>query len=442
MSNVNIKSIWNRPFVKTERVENECNLLNQLFAEKDGIVSKIRKPVNIAFVFDISGSMESPVATVKHNHEPQMILNRGFNGTTINSWIAQSSSIGYGKSKLQLVKEAALIALSNINENDIVSIVTFGSEARVLLKGVKGSEKALITSVIQGIRCDGMTALFEGWKTGAQCVAENMREGFLNRVLLLTDGQANVGITSPDDICSSVRGLSDTDVTTSVFGVGNDYNEDLLQAMAESGDGNYYYIKSEADFEEMFVHEFYGIMNIVGKKVRMTFEGKGWSKLELLNAFVKDENGDYRLPNLTNVNPVDILFEGLPIEQTASISITVSYEKEDGSKIQITKTTSLDIVNDRKDVYINQEVLDKVVMIKVANKKQESIRQLDMGNMDAARQMLEGAKGLLAGASAAVSSMQSTSLNSLNTSLSRGDTKEFRKSALYESYNVRNNKEK
>ena len=442
MSNVNIKSTWNRPFVKTEKADEKCNLLNQIIGEKEGVVSKVRKPVNIAFVFDISGSMESCVASVKHNHAPQMMFNRGLNGTTINSWIAQSSAIGYGKSKLQLVKEAALIALSNINENDVVSVVTFGSEAKVLLKGVKGNEKALITSVIQGIKCDGMTALFDGWRAGAQCVAENMREGFLNRVLLLTDGQANVGITRPDDICSSVRSLSDTDVTTSVFGVGNDYNEDLLQAMGESGDGNYYYIQSEADFEEMFVHEFYGIMNIVGKKVRLTFEGKGWSNLELLNAFVKDENGAYRLPNLTTVNPVDILFEGLPVEQDASISITVSYEKDDGSRVQITKSSKLDIVNDRKDVYVNQEVLDKVVMIKVANKKQESIRQLDMGNMDAARQMLEGARGLLAGASAAVSSTQSASLNSLNTSLLSGDTKHFRKSALYESYNVRNNKEK
>lgn len=437
--NTLIKNSWSKPhLVNTDF--SEVQLLTQISALKDN-QEKIseRKPLNICFVFDVSSSMnmvvsgaqKTSILPTKMRSPIDMI--RGYN---------EMNSLSSGKTKLDLVKQAALVALAGLDKKDIVSIVTFGSEAKVLSKGVKGDQQKELSQVIKSINCNGMTALFDGWSCGASCVAENMKEGYLNRVMLLTDGEANVGLTQADDICTKVRALSDNDVTTSTFGVGDSYNEDLLQGMSESGDANYYYIKGEEDFEAMFSHEFGGLVNLVGRKVLLSIASEGWKNFELLNSFEKNEQGFYRLPNLTTLNSLDLIFEGVPENKEAVINIEISFDSENGINEKLKNLIKLDIVKKQSDVYINQNVVDKMVLIKVANKKQEAIKALDMGNRELAQQTLGMARGILATASANVSMTQDTEISSLTNSLISGDNQIFRKSAAYQSYNVRNNKSK
>lgn len=435
--NTIIKNTWSIPQVKSTNFK-ETQLLTQIIGLKKENKNEKRKPLNIAFVFDVSGSMGMVVSKNLQNNVNTGPLDmiRGFNNN-VNMF---SSYIDAGQTKLDLVKQAALVALSGLDKNDIVSIVVFGSEAKVLIKGVAGDQQDKLSEIIRNIRLSGNTALFDGWSTGATCVAENMKEGYINRVMLLTDGEANVGLTIPDEICTKVRSLSDNDVTTSTFGVGNSYNEDLLQAMSESGDANYYYIKNEDDFESMFSHEFGGLVNLVGRKVLLSLEYNGWKEFKLLNDFEKNNEGLYRLPNITALNSLDLIFEGIPCEDKASVKIDIYYDVSDGSKEKINSIVNVDIVMNEKDEYKNQDVIDKVVLIKIANKKREAIRALDNGDRELAEKSLGMARGFLATASAGVSSLQDNELAILNTSLNSGDTQIFRKSAAYQSYNARNSK--
>lgn len=438
--NTIIKNTWSLPQIKATNFK-ETQLLTQIIGLKKEKGCEKRKPLNISFVFDVSGSMGMMVSRNDNNfNKSPLEIHRGFNNINGNHLQWQSSLMQSGQTKLDLVKQAALVALSGLDKNDIVSIVVFGSTAEVLMKGASGDQQEKLSNIIKGIRLNGNTALFDGWSTGATCVAENMKEGYINRVMLLTDGEANVGLTQSDEICTRVRKLSDNDVTTSTFGVGNSYNEDLLQGMSESGDGNYYYIKDENDFESMFSHEFGGLVNLVGRKVLLFLEYTGWKDFNLLNDFEKNNEGLYRLPNLTTLSSLDLIFEGTPSEENASVKISVCYDVADGSKEEIKSIINVDTILNEKDEYKNQDVIDKVVLIKIANKKRDAIRALDNGDRELAEKSLGMARGFLATASAGVSSLQDGELNALNTSLVSGQTEIFRKSASYQSYNARNSK--
>lgn len=104
-----------------------------------------------------------------------------------------------------------------------------------------------------------MTALYDCWLEGATQVSKYLQPEHLNCVILLTDGLANVGETNPDVIGNAVNGLSKRGVSTTTMGIGDDFNEDLMQGMALSGDGNYYFIQNPDQLPSIFNAELQGI---------------------------------------------------------------------------------------------------------------------------------------------------------------------------------------
>ena len=88
-----------------------------------------------------------------------------------------------------------------------------------------------------------MTNIHGGWVKSVEEIAKNMKKDSLNRVILLTDGQANTGKTNPDDICVDVSRIANKNISTSTFGIGCGFNELLLSSMSQTGLGNFYFIK-------------------------------------------------------------------------------------------------------------------------------------------------------------------------------------------------------
>jgi len=122
----------------------------------------------------------------------------------------------------------------------------------------------------------------------------------LNRVILLSDGLANVGETNPDAIASDVHGLAKRGVSTSTMGLGDDYNEDLLEAMARSGDGNYYYIASAEQLPSILEQELQGLTATFGSAATLHLEPQGDVVVaDVLNDLDVDASGQFKLPNLT-----------------------------------------------------------------------------------------------------------------------------------------------
>ena len=134
--------------------------------------------------------------------------------------------------KLEFVKQAAVHVLDLLQENDRVAIIAYDTEVQVLSGSVPvtGSARSKLKSAIQGLRSGSMTNLSGGWLRGCQEAASTVNEGGLNRVLLLTDGLANVGITDLEELGMHAGQLLVRGVATSTFGVGHGFNEHLLEA--------------------------------------------------------------------------------------------------------------------------------------------------------------------------------------------------------------------
>lgn len=144
--------------------------------------------------------------------------------------------------KLDHAKRAGRSIVDGMTERDLLSVVVFGDRATLVSEpsamGPEGRERA--RRLIDAIGIEGRTNLFEGWTTAATAVAGAMTRGTgrSNRVVLLSDGQTNVGTTERDVIARHVRALFDRDVVTSAVGIGDDYDEGMLGAIAQAGGGN------------------------------------------------------------------------------------------------------------------------------------------------------------------------------------------------------------
>src|SRR5262249_46226237 len=155
---------------------------------------------------------------------------------------------------------AAVYAVQQLLPDDRVSITVFDDRVQAIVPNTSAEDKGAIVKLVQGVRPGNSTNLHGGWKEGGAQVGQHLLAGGLNRLLLLSDGLANVGETDPDAIATAVNRLAREGVSTTTLGVGDDYNEDLLEAMARSGDGSYYYIESPQQLPDIFQSELKGLM--------------------------------------------------------------------------------------------------------------------------------------------------------------------------------------
>lgn len=144
-----------------------------------------------------------------------------------------------GGAKIDYARQATAYAVEQLLPSDRLSLTLFDTHVKTEIPSTLATDKQALLETIRRIRTGSSTALHAGWVNGGVQVSEYLNPEQLNRVILLSDGLANVGETNPDAIANDVHGLMQRGVTTTTLGVGADYDEDLLEAMARSGDGNF-----------------------------------------------------------------------------------------------------------------------------------------------------------------------------------------------------------
>ena len=177
-----------------------------------------RTPVNVAFVIDRSGSM-------------------------VGMRIAQA-------------REAAIMAVNRLEPTDIASVVIFDDKIDVLVPAQKVTDRKYFIDRILQVGARGSTAIYAGVTEGASEVRKNMDARRLNRVVLLSDGLANVGPKSPLEFAQLGRELLKEGISVSTIGLGKDYNEDLMLQLAKAGDGNHAFAAAPDDLIKIFNREF------------------------------------------------------------------------------------------------------------------------------------------------------------------------------------------
>jgi Ca-activated chloride channel family protein len=212
------------------------------------VAAENRKPAALTFVIDTSGSM---------NRE----------------------------NRLGTVKKALHLLVEQLAAGDKIAIVEYGSDARVVLQTVPASERGQILEAIGSLRAGGATNAEAGLKLGYELAGREPTDGVINRVILCSDGVANVGRTSAKQILEQVRHQADRGVTLSAigFGMGN-YNDVLMEQIADKGNGHYAYVDSLAEARRVFVENLTGTLQVVARdaKVQVEFNPKTVSRFRLL----------------------------------------------------------------------------------------------------------------------------------------------------------------
>ena len=172
--------------------------------------------------------------------------------------------------KLERAKEAASLLVRRLRDDDVVSVVVYDQDVRTVAGRTPGSRRQELLSRIAAIRTGGTTNLSGGWLRGRELVAESPIDGGVNRVLLLTDGLANVGITDPDRLRDLVASAAARGVSTTTIGFGQDYDERLLRALAGAGGGSTYYIEAPDQAPAVFAAEIEGLLALAAQNVAVT----------------------------------------------------------------------------------------------------------------------------------------------------------------------------
>lgn len=175
--------------------------------------------------------------------------------------------------KLPLMQKAFIMLTENLNENDRISIVTYAGNERVVLEGVRGDDTMRIVSALEELSAGGSTAGAAGIKTAYEIAEEYFIEDGNNRVILATDGDLNVGITSEGDLKRLIEKERKKGVFLSVlgFGTGN-IKDNKMETLADNGNGNYAYIDSILEAKKVLVEEMGGTLFTVAKDVKLQVE--------------------------------------------------------------------------------------------------------------------------------------------------------------------------
>ncbi|HEX5749440.1 MAG TPA: VWA domain-containing protein, partial [Archangium sp.] len=195
-----------------------------------------RKPAHLTFLVDVSGSMQSP-------------------------------------DKLPLAKRSLRMLVDNLRDGDTVALVTYAGGVKLALPPTGLEHKALIHAAIEDLTAGGSTAMANGIQLAYQQAMKTLDGSSVSRVLILSDGDANVGPSSHEDILALIRGhvKEGITVTTVGFGMGN-YKDTLMEQFADKGNGNHYYVDSLLQARRIFQEQLGGTLEVIAQDVKLQVE--------------------------------------------------------------------------------------------------------------------------------------------------------------------------
>ena len=350
-----------RPAVAADRASSLDLLLTISTPEQlSATQSRLRPPLNLALVIDRSGSMR---------------------GT-----------------KLSYARKAARFLAGELTGRDRLAIVVFDGEVTVVMPSTPVTDPQPFLSAINTIHSGGSTALFDGWQAGGTQVATHLAPGALNRVLLLSDGQANQGLTDQKQIAAKVAGLTARGISTSAFGLGAGFDEDLMGAIAGAGDGTLAFIESPGQLADLYASELQGLAATVGKRVSIGLRAKQGAELvDVLNDLDTTEAGNLRLPNLRAGQELNVgvrlqLPAWQPNLEIASVRLAWDAPALSGRQSLIEHLTlPVMAAADLNELDMDPLVAEQLALLKANRERRRAIEQLDLGDIEAAESTLMAA---------------------------------------------------
>ena len=376
--------------------------------------------------------------------------------TPLNVAVVLDKSGSMTGAKLEKTKQAAMQLVDRLAPNDIFSLVIFSDHAEVLVPAQKVEDPDALKEKIQGIAAGGSTALYSGVKMGADQIQEYFSSKRINRVILLSDGLANVGPGSPRQLRQLGGELAERGISVTTIGVGDDYNEDLMAGLAEASDANYYYVKDTEKLPEIFAKELGEMLAVAARDVRIEIIcPDGVKPLGFIGRADRFENqkASVNLSQFTGGQNRYLFLRCLVDGQTPEIArVKVSYKDEfaDGSDQSSSGVVKLRFTEDQSasDQSVNTAVVAQKALMLTAVAKDEAMAEADAGNYRQAAVTLSGQASALNRAYAAapteVQVQIRSELDNLNEFTNQLDHGQYgsssRKAMQSQSYNTRNSK--
>lgn len=273
-----------------------------------------------------------------------------------------------GRAKMALARQAADLALGQLGGGDRFTIVTFDDAVEVVTPLASVDERSVATAraKLAQVEARGSTALAEGWLTACGEIGEALAEGAAARCFLLTDGQANVGETNPEVLAGHARELAKRGVRTVSFGLGEGFNEELLQRLAQAGGGHFYFIEEAAQIPAYFASELGEALEVTARDVVLTLRGPG-IKCRPLTAYQTEQHGDAAtvlLGDLTSGQVVELVVQLELGDGAIGESLTLNVNLRDAGAANLTETVAFVFAdhpaNDRqpRDVEVDRLVAE------------------------------------------------------------------------------------
>ncbi|MBI4862621.1 MAG: VWA domain-containing protein [Candidatus Riflebacteria bacterium] len=324
--------------------------------------ARTRLPLNVALVLDRSGSMAA-------------------------------------RNKLEYAKKAAKIVVNQLTSRDRFALVAFDSVSTVLLPSTQVTDPAAICNAIDALTPGGSTNLSQGMLDGKNEAAKFFKKEQINRILLLTDGLANFGVTNSRELAQMAKEIGEAGIAITTLGLGADYSEETLLNVAEYSGGRYHFIENPEQMAAIYQSEVKGLLQTVARNVKVQIHPGAGASVEQLYG--------YRGPARAAGEPLHLgdMFSGqtrkliarmrVPAGQVGRQSpvLTVSLSFEDVARsagVTATKQIGIAVSADQAEVErsIDLEVQEKVESVRAAVKLEEAMLYLDRGQREAGKQIL------------------------------------------------------
>jgi len=337
--------------------DSQFHVITSLSVPSDTNGIELRPPISLALVIDCSGSMEG--------------------------------------AKIEQTKNAILEVMHTLTRRDRLTIVTFDDDIHTIYELSLLQNKQTVTEIVSQISTAGSTNLSGGWLKALSQLAESFDPSHINRIFLLTDGQANRGVTDPAELVKIGRTYREKGIPTSTFGFGSGFNETLLKDIASNSGGNFYFAEKPEDISTAFSCEFGEVSDLAGQNCEVTFTlPDGVELIEDLSSFELSRKHQILRYNIGDITPEldhDIIFRiktsaafnnGTP----ALFKVLGSYTSVGGEYNTITAESQLKIEFSENSncAEVDEDVVDSVILARCMKAKHRAYVEATAGRKDSA----------------------------------------------------------
>jgi Ca-activated chloride channel family protein len=353
--NVTFKQTWDRPYLPAGGAEKVYLLIE---ARGNSPVRADRSPMNLSLVLDRSGSMSG--------------------------------------APLEYSKKACCFVADQLSESDRLSLVMFDDRVQTVVEPTRMAHKEGMKQRIAAIVPGGSTNLSGGLMEGALHVRNHVQAGAANRVILLSDGHANQGITDQRKLAAIAKEYAAAGVSVTAMGVGDGFDEELMEAISENGGGNFYYIRTPDQIPAIFQEELDGLLSVVAQNMKLTIQTTERSQVTRVFGYPK-EGSTIHIGDLADQEVKSILIEMtlLPHKPGRHNVLTLHWEyielTEGAASCKYAYDLQAEFTNDleRLSQQGNTKVMKHLEMMKTAFTIESALASLDEGQLEAGQQLLQ-----------------------------------------------------